>query len=57
MVVVTWWEGKVPLGWDMRRDFWDEWQILFLDVDSGYENVCSLSCNLFCGNFYIYVLS
>lgn len=34
-----------------------DWQVLFLDLDSGYETVCSLSYHLFCGNFYIYVLS
>ena len=47
------WGGKVGLGWDIRRDFWDDCQVLILDLDSGHEEVCSSNRHLFCGDFYI----
>lgn len=53
VVVTTLLGGKMGLGWPIRRDFWDDLQLLFLNPGSGYENVCSLNYNLFCGNFCV----
>lgn len=56
MTIKAMWGGKVGLGWDIRRYFWDDCQVLILDLDSGHEGVCSSNRHLFCGDFHMFHL-